>query len=87
VRRFSPQPNLIIAFLQGEGEAMIELIEGKEAYKKGLFMVGMEVDDMDAEMANLKANGVELTRGPFDALGGPIIAFLEGPRWSRDRID
>jgi len=79
VRRFSPQPNLIIAFFQGEGEAMIELIEGEEADKRGLFMVGMEVDDMDAEVANLKANGVELTRGPLGAPGGPRIAFLEGP--------
>jgi hypothetical protein len=43
VGRFSPQPNLIIAVFQGEGKAMIELIEGEKAYKRGLFMVGMEV--------------------------------------------
>jgi len=79
VRRFSPQPNLTIAFFQGEGEAMIELIEGEETDKMGLFLVGMEVDDMDAEVASLKANRVELTRGPFGPPGGPRIAFLEGP--------
>jgi lactoylglutathione lyase len=79
VRRFSPQPNLTIAFFRGEGEAMIELIEGENSDKRGLFLIGMEVEDMDEEVANLKANGVELTRGPFGAPEGPRIAFLNGP--------
>lgn len=79
VRRFSPRPGLTIAFFRGEGDATIELIEGEETDKKGLFLVGMEVEDMDAEVADLKAKGVELTRGPFGAPGGPKIAFLDGP--------
>ena len=78
VRRFSPRPGLTIAFFKDEGEAMIELIEGEEG-KKGLYMVGMEIEDMDAELAKLKAKGVELNRGPFGAPGGPRIAFLDGP--------
>jgi lactoylglutathione lyase len=78
VRRFSPQPSLTIALFKGEGEAMIELIEN-EADKKGLFLVGLEVEDMDAEVVNLKAKGVELTRGPFGPPGGPRVAFLDGP--------
>ncbi len=78
VRRFSPQPDLTIAFFQGEGQATIELIKGEEG-KKGLYMVGLEVEDMDAELANLKSKGVELTRGPFSAPGGPRIAFFMGP--------
>ena len=78
-RRFSPRPGLTIAFFQGEGEAMIELIEGEENGKKGLYMVGMEVRDMDKELAGLKSKGVVLTRGPFGAPGGPRIAFLDGP--------
>lgn len=73
-RRFSPQPGLTIAFLQGEGEAAIELIKGEEG-EKGLYMVGMEVEDMDAELANLKARGVKLTRGPFSAQGGQGLPF------------
>lgn len=77
-RRFSPRPGLTIAFFQGDGEATIELVEGEEG-KNGLYMVGMEIDDMDAEVSNLKAKGVELTRGPFGAPGGPRIAFLRGP--------
>jgi len=78
IRRFSPRPDLTIAFFKGEGEATIELIEGEEG-KRGLYMVGIEVDDMDREVANLKAKGVELTSGPFGAPGGPKIAFLNGP--------
>ncbi len=78
-RRFSPRPGLTIAFFRGEGEATIELIEGEENGKKGLYMVGMEVEDMDAELEGLKSKGVVLTRGPFGAPGGPRIAFLDGP--------
>ncbi len=78
IRRFSPQPGLNIAVFQGEGEAVIELIEGEKG-KKGLYMVGMVVKDLDVEVANLKAKGVELTRGPIRAPGGARLAFLDGP--------
>ena len=78
IRRFSPQPGLNIALFQGEGEAMIELIENEDN-KNGLFLVGMEIEDMDIEVANLKANGIELTRGPFGTPGGPRVAFFDGP--------
>ena len=77
-RRFQPRPGLTIAFFKGEGEAMIELIEGEEG-KEGIYMMGMEVKDMDAQVADLKAKGVELTRGPFGEEGGPRIAFFDGP--------
>ena len=78
IRRFNPRPGLTIAFFKGEGEATIELIEGEEG-KKGLYMIGLEIEDMDATVADLKSKGVELTRGPFGAPGGPKIAFLEAP--------
>jgi len=78
VRRFSPRPGLTIAFFKGEGEAAIELIEGEEG-KWGLYMIGIEVEDMDVAISNLKSKGIELTRGPFGAPEGPKIAFLEAP--------
>jgi lactoylglutathione lyase len=78
VRRFSPQPGLNIALFRGEGEAMVELIENEDD-KKGLFLIGMVVQDMDSEIANLKSKGVELTRGPLGKPGGPRVAFLDGP--------
>ena len=46
-----------------KGEAAIELVEGEEG-KKGLFMVGIEIEDMDEEIAKLKLKGVELTVDP-----------------------
>lgn len=78
VRRFSPVKGLTIAFFKGEGEATIELVEGEKG-KKGLYMVGVEVEDMAEEIAKLKAKGVELTRGPIGPPGGSKVAFLEGP--------
>ena len=78
VRRFSPREGLTIAFFKGEGEATIELVEGEEG-KQGLYMVGIEVENMDDEITTLKSRGIKLTRGPFGAPGGPKIAFLEGP--------
>lgn len=78
VRRFSPRPGLTLAFFKGEGKATIELVHGEEG-KKGLYMVGMEIDDMDVEIAKLKTKGVKIKEGPYGAPGGPKIAFLEGP--------
>ena len=78
VRRFSPRPGLLIAFFKGEGEAAVELIQGEED-KNGLYMIGMEVEDMDQEIAKLKSKGVKLSSGPFGEPGGPKIAFLNGP--------
>lgn len=78
VRRFSPVQGLTIAFFKGEGEATIEMVEGEEG-KKGLYMVGIEVGDMDEEIAKLKAKDVELSRGPLGPPEGPKVAFLEGP--------
>ncbi|MGB9937844.1 MAG: VOC family protein [Methanobacterium sp.] len=78
IRRFSPRPGLTLAFFKDEGEATIQLVEGEEG-KSGLYMVGIEVDDMDAEIQKLKSNGVELASGPFGAPGGPKIAFLDAP--------
>jgi lactoylglutathione lyase len=78
VRRFSPREGLTIAFFKGEGEATIELVEGEEG-KQGLFMVGIEVENIEEEIAKLKSRGLDLIHGPLGAPGGPKIAFLEGP--------
>ena len=78
VRRFTPQPGLTIVLLKGEGESMVELIENEDN-KKGLYLIGMAVDDLDAEIANLKSKGLELARGPLGKPGGPRIAFLDAP--------
>lgn len=85
-RRFSPQKGLTIAFLKGDGESMIELTEGMENLdpemkgQYGIFMIGLEVSDMDKTANELNDKGVKFTRGPIDAPNGTKIAFLKDPQ-------
>ncbi|RLG30589.1 VOC family protein [Methanosarcinales archaeon] len=85
VRRFSPHERMTIAFLKGEGNGMIELIEGmdKSEWKidsgQALLLVGLEVSDMDATVQALWGKGIDFTRGPIEVQGGTKIAFLKDP--------
>ncbi|MGZ7044449.1 MAG: VOC family protein [Methanobacterium sp.] len=85
-RRFNPGKGMTIAFLKGEGDSMIELTEGIENLDpkmkghKGLFMVGLEVSDMDKTAKELQDKGVKFTRGPIDTPNGTKIAFLKDPQ-------
>ncbi|MBP7868467.1 MAG: VOC family protein [Firmicutes bacterium] len=85
VRRFQPRPGMTIAFLRGEGEGMIELVEGLDAREwpidsgSALLLIGLEVRDMDGAARDLAARGVGFTRGPIAAEGGTKIAFLKDP--------
>ena len=46
----------------------------------GLEHIGIEVDDMDAEIERLEKVGATLLEGPIDMPGdGPRIAFIKGP--------
>lgn len=78
--KLNPQPGLNITFLRNEGDAMIELIENvEEPEKRGIFMVGMEISDMDATVKELSSKGVKFSRGPIDVGEGTKIAFLKDP--------
>jgi lactoylglutathione lyase len=78
--QINPYPGLTITFLKGEGEAMIELIENVEnPQKPGLFLVGMEVENMNTKVKELKSKGAKITRGPTQVADGAIIAFLQDP--------
>lgn len=85
-RRFSPQKGLTIAFLKGDGESMIELTEGMENLdpemkgQYGIFMIGLEVSDMDKTASELRDKGVTFTRGPIDTPNGTKIAFFKDPQ-------
>ena len=85
-RRFSPEEGLTIAFLKGDGESMLELTEGMENLdpdmkgKYGIFMVGLEVSDMDKTARELQDKGVRFTRGPINTPNGTKIAFLKDPQ-------
>jgi len=45
----------------------------------GLHHLGLEVDNMDEFVANLKANGVEIVVEPRQAQPGVRSAFVKGP--------
>ena len=45
----------------------------------GIEHIGLNVDDLDAEIARLKGLGAELLEGPIDVPQGPRIAFIKGP--------
>jgi len=73
----NPFPGLTITLLKGDGDAMIELIENTEN-EIGLFSVGMEVDDINATVEDLKSKGAKITKEPMPITIG-TIAFLEDP--------
>jgi lactoylglutathione lyase len=78
--QLNPYPGFNITFLVDEGDAMIELIENvKEPKKPGLFLVGMEVQDMDKTAKELISNGAKFTRGPVEVGDGAKLAFLKDP--------
>lgn len=45
----------------------------------GLEHIGVNVDDMDAEIKRLGRLGATLLEGPIDVPNGPRIAFIKGP--------
>ncbi|MGZ7109542.1 MAG: VOC family protein, partial [Methanobacterium sp.] len=48
-----------ITLMKGEGDAMIELIKNSEN-ETGLFSVGMDVEDINTTMKELKSKGVKI---------------------------
>jgi lactoylglutathione lyase len=63
--------------LKGEGDAMIELIKNTEN-ETGLFSVGMEVEDINTTVKELKSKGAKITQEPMPITVG-TLAFLEDP--------
>lgn len=48
-----------ITLLKGDGDAGLELIEDKN-FKTGLYSIGMDVEDIKKEIANLKEKGADI---------------------------
>lgn len=76
-----PQPGATITLLKGEGDAMIELIENTE-YGTGLFAVGMDVEDINTTVKELRSKGAKITMEPIPITVG-TLAFLEDPNGVR----
>jgi lactoylglutathione lyase len=75
--KHNPQPGVTITLLKGEGDTMIELIKNTEN-KTGLFSVGMDVEDINTTVKELKSKGAKITMEPIPITVG-TLAFLEDP--------
>ena len=79
--QYDPQPGATITLLRGEGDAMIELIENTE-YGTGLFAVGMDVEDINTTVKELRSKGAKITMELIPITVG-TLAFLEDPNGVR----
>ncbi|SCG85593.1 VOC family protein [Methanobacterium congolense] len=66
-----------ITLLKGEGETMVELIKNP-VDETGLFSVGMDVEDVNATVKELKSKGAKVTMEPTPITVG-TLAFIEDP--------
>ena len=80
VKRINPRPGVEISFLQDEG-GTIELIAGEEitADSNAGISIGFKVEDMEATIAELKDQGIELLSGPIETPNGVKLAFIADP--------
>jgi lactoylglutathione lyase len=60
---------------------MIELIKNTEN-ETGLYSVGIEVNDLDAKIKELKSKGAKIIMEPVPITVG-ILAFLEDPNGAK----
>ena len=70
-----------ITLLKCEGETMIEIIENPTD-EPGLFSVGMDVEDVNTTVKELKSKGAKITMEPTPITVG-TLAFLEDPNGVR----
>ncbi|MGB9937774.1 MAG: VOC family protein [Methanobacterium sp.] len=70
-----------ITLLKGEGETMIEIIKNP-VDKPGLYSIGMDVEDLETTVKELKAKGAKITMEPTQITVG-TLAFLEDPNGVR----
>ncbi|KAF5079949.1 VOC family protein [Methanobacterium aggregans] len=70
-----------ITLLKGDGDAMIELIKNP-LDETGLFSVGMDVEDINTTVKELKSKGAKITMEPTPITVG-TLAFLEDPNGIR----
>ncbi|MGB7967971.1 MAG: VOC family protein [Methanobacterium sp.] len=70
-----------ITLMKGEGDAMLELIQNP-VDDIGLFSVGMDVENLESTIKELKAKGAKVTMEPTQISVGSL-AFIEDPNGIR----
>jgi len=88
VSRTIDTPELGITFIQ-LGSSSIELIARRDRHAAtrtmrrtgdiGLAHVALRVSDIDEVFSQLRERGIEFSSPPYDAEGGPRIAFFRDP--------
>lgn len=81
---YRPMPEITITLMKAKGDAMVELIKNN-VNETGFYSIGMEVDDMDAAMQELKSKGAKILAEPAPTLVGSC-AFIEDPNGVRIAI-
>ena len=79
--RYELGPTGRITLMQGEGGAMVELIENDD-FEVGLYSVGMDVDDLNKALVQIKEKGVKIIMEPVQTKVGSM-AFIEDPNGVR----
>ncbi|MBC7248406.1 MAG: VOC family protein [Actinobacteria bacterium] len=81
--RHDPKPGLRIVLLRGKGDTLIELIRDESnPQEPGLYSVGMEVENIEATVNELKAKGATITMEPTPITVG-TLAFVGDPNGVR----
>lgn len=75
--RHNPGPGIEITLLKGKGDTMIELIKDNQ-HDIGLYSIGMDVDDAEATVEELRSKGAKIIMDPVPITLGKL-AFLEDP--------
>lgn len=65
-----------ITLLDGDGFAGIELIE-HPAYEVGIYSIGMDVEDINREIENLKSKGADIALEPVETQVGYMARVID----------
>jgi len=71
-----PLPQATIIILKGEGDTMIELIKN-EINDVGFYSIGMDVEDIESTVKELKSKGVEFILEPIEITVGFMAKFKD----------
>lgn len=65
-----------IILLKSKGNTVIELIDNKD-YDFGFYSIGMEVEDLDKTVKNLKEKGIEFLLNPTEITVGKMAKIKD----------
>lgn len=77
----TPGPEIVITLLKGKGDTMVELIKDPQ-HSIGLYSMGMDVENLETTVEELKSKGAKITLDPVPITVGKL-AFIEDPNGVR----